>query len=548
MRRNLISRTVGVLALGMVFCLLIDVSKTAEAQLAFEMDFGDVDFVWAFNKPESAKYIFMRKILSRTASYFESVFKVNVANQIVIQPTFVPQSGRFIRYKKLPTNKNYYLYVDAYYSEQESITTQGSILQKDSATGRPVAGLFLINLALVNGIDNPSLFSYHYMPIMAFDVFKLLGFDRSLFSNYIDATSGQKLPAANVLQNETTYDTLKGDYFTLGQTTNFVKQMSDDFRISTALSGVLAQGGQYEDYYFRNSLFKTLYVNDFLNPTEEYPCLLSKASMTWLVGTGWYSFSTTGGGSWFQPVFYGKILSSSALLKNDNFQKSGLCLPNGVMGSCLIDSELGCSEDGTFKTVCKTDGDCKYKSGTKYCFVNDNSKDYLFEYYGPGSRCVMVAPSVGDTPVPACMKVTSAGPANRQVTVSNLAGSASAVCTNTADKTLVSGEQTLSVMCSLLPDTPLLTAAFNNRCDNDCNGNGFCLTSGEASLTAPASKQCFCHFGYSGASCEIDNKVQAEATLATALRANAFIVNRSGSLLTTLLSFGTLIAITALWQ
>ena len=489
----------------------------------------------------------MRKIVSRTANYFESVFKVNSANSIMIEPTFVPQTGRFIRNKRLPGNKNFYMYVDAYYSEQESITTQGSIFQRDTATGRPVAGIFLINLALVNGIDNPSLFSYHYLPIMAFDVFKMLGFDRSLFSEYRDS-NGQKLPVASVLQNETTFETLKGDYFTLTQSNSFVKTMSDDFRASSGMSGVLAQGGEYEAYYFRNSLFKTLYVNDFLNPTEEYPCLLSKASMSWLVGTGWYGFSAANGGTWFQPVFYGKMITNSALNKNDNFQKEGLCLSNSMMGSCIIDSEVGCSEDGTYKTICKTDGQCKYKSGTKYCFVNDNSKDFLFEYYGPGSRCVMVAPSVGETPVPACMKVTSAGPANRQITVSNLEGTASAVCTNNVDKTLVSGELTLSVMCSLLPDTPLLAATYNNRCENDCSGNGFCLTTGEASLTAPASKQCFCHFGYTGSSCQADNRMAADAELSLVVQSNSIILNRHQTISSVLISAVFLGIIAALAQ
>jgi hypothetical protein len=532
-----ISRKLVQLGIYLILILaMTSIAAAADAQLAFETDYADADFAWAYNKPESSKYIFIRKIFSRTVAYFESVFKVTSANQITVNPSFVPQTGRFIRNKKIPSSKNFYLYVDAYYAEQESITTQGSIIQKDPNTGRPVAGIFLINLALVNGIDNPSLFSYQYMPVMAFDVFKMLGFDRSLFSSYIDLSTGLKLAAASVLANETTFDTLKGDYFTLTQSSSFVKLTSDSFRATSPLSGVLSQSG-IDDYYNRNSLLKSLYVNDFLNPTEEYPCLLSQSSISWLAGTGWYTFSTVGSSAWFQPVYYGKIITSSALLKNDNFQKDGLCLSTSVMGGCLLDSEVGCSEDGTFKTICKTDGSCKYKSGTKYCQVNDNSKDYLFEYYGPGSRCVMVAPNVGDTPVPACMKVTSAGPGNRQITVSNLEGTASAACAGIADQNLVSSGQTMKVMCSLLPDTPLLAAAFNNKCTNDCSGNGFCLTSGETTLSAPAAKQCFCHFGFTGDNCQTDNQVQAARDLSLIMQSNAVILSRGQILLTAVACF-----------
>ena len=252
-----------------------------------------------------------------------------------------------------------------------------------------------------------------------------------------------------------------------------------------------------DDYYGMNSWEKSLYPNDFLNPTEEVPCLLTKMSMSLAIASGWYTISSLSSNS-YQYNYVGKMTN----LVTSTFG-SKKCLEASMYGQCSTDGQTSCSPDGKYKVVCKKDqfsGDCFYQGGTDYCFIDDlQSARKDFEYYGPDSRCVMMQDGTAAAS-PACVKVTSA--TTTAFTVKSKDQSLSWQCaTNTGTATVV-GTTTFRMDCASAPIQKIIES-WTSRCTDDCNGKGICLNDGSET----GSGSCNCFFGWSGNSCGIASSI-----------------------------------------
>lgn len=252
-----------------------------------------------------------------------------------------------------------------------------------------------------------------------------------------------------------------------------------------------------------NSLEKALYPNDFLNPTEEIPNLLSKGSLSIAVDSGWYTLDTSFS-SYFQDVFYGRSTSTAPGAADNTFGAS-TCLPASTEGKCSTQGQKGCSLDGLYKTSCKTNeysGDCLYESGTEYCFLSladksDGSKDY--ETRIPGARCVLTKKSSETDYVPTCLKVDTST-ATTSTSIKFTIENAAVECT-TADELKSSASGQINIKC---PSNPTIFAyRWGLACTNDCSGNGVCLYSTITSEqgTSPGQGSCFCFYGWTGTDC-----------------------------------------------
>ncbi len=471
--------------------MLVCLFSSADCKLNIELDYLDSSLVWGKGRgDDTAKYIMMLKTSLSVVDYFSKTLSLRTQAMnplpVIIKGFRTPLNGVVVKSKSI-TN-GLYIYFDAFSStdEQFDITSYGQIHQVDLTTGRPIAASLSVNLQIT---ANTASSLYKYFTIVSFDVFKIIGFDKTLFDKFLDlsgtATDGTyaKLAKTSIVQTNT-YLTSSRDFVVADQSGQFLTNARQQYRAD--LPGVILES-KGDEYYAGNSWEKAFYPNDFLNPTEELPCLISEFSVSFVFSTGWYQLDTLNHPG-FQTVWYGK--------GNADFQKSTECLPAGDEGSCSTEGQLGCSVDGTFKTECRKEaeysGDCLYKAGTQYCFINDappTKKD--FEVYGPASRCVLVNdPANAANQIPACLKVTGT-PAGTTVTFTLNDGSVCS-CVGAGDVTCGG----VTVKCPS-------TTTFSNRqaaqyqCANDCSANGICLLRSGATTAS-----CYCFYGWTGATCD----------------------------------------------
>lgn len=468
----------------LIVCLL----SPAACKLNIELDYVDSSLVWGSGRgDDTAKYIMMLKTTLSVVDYFSNTMtlRTQATNPlpVVIKGFKTPLNGVLTK-PKTATN-SLYIYFDVYSSADNDITTFGKIHQVDTISGRPVAGSLTVNLQITTLTASST---YKYFTIISFDIFKIMVFDKSLFDKYLDLAgmatdeTYAKLAKTSVVQ---TMSFLSKDrsFVIADQSNQFLTKARLQYRAD--LPGVILESSG-DDYYSGNSWEKSFYPNDFLNPTEELPCLLSEFSISFAFSSGWYQLDSANHPG-FQTVWYGK---GSA-----DFQKATECLPASDEGSCTTEGLLGCSTDGTYKTECRKEleysNDCLYQAGTQYCFINDlpsNKKD--FEVFGPTSRCVLVNdPSNPATQIPACLKVTGT-PSGTTVTY-NLNDGSVCACTGAGD-----------VVCGGVTVKCPSTSTFSNRqaaqyqCTNDCSGNGICLRK-----SGSPSASCYCFYGWTGSTC-----------------------------------------------
>lgn len=469
------------LCVALVCSLLL--AQPILSAMTIQRDYSDSDYIYgSTNRGDiTAKYLFMRKIADRVFSYFEGLLTVrnSVSTSFAMNSFNTPFSGKSVA-ARIITSYNLYVYVDTYTDDSGQIMTQGNIFQNDTI-GRPTVGCFSMNLKLAN---NVKVNSYHYFAIFAFDIFKIIVFDKKYFPMYINYTNSNSMLGLGAIKNTSSnYNGTSRDFMMADQGSSFLTEAKANFR--SDLPGVLIEDNGGSDYYNGNSWEKALYPNDLLNPTEEIPCLLSKFSLNMAVASGWYTM----GSNLFQYVSYG---AGSSAFENGS-GVNGTCLPSDSDGYCATSNAKSCSGNAMYKTLCKIDplGEgCLYMSGTDYCFIADTQNNYTaWENYGPTSRCVMARDSGASVDVPVCLKVVSATSGSTTV---------SFIDSNSVTYACTGSDVTINNVIIRCPTTNTYATTYNLACANDCNGNGVCLSDGTSGLGSP---NCFCFWGWSGSTC-----------------------------------------------
>ena len=467
--------------------------------MSIEVDFADASKymatdAWGRKRSDEdiAKYVLMRKVIQSVANYFNGLLSRNDGSSSVTVNSFTaPFSGRFVSGK---TSSDFYIYANFYSDSANQIMTYGKIHQTNKATGRPEVGSINVNLPLVtNSVRN----YYQYFAIVAFDFFKILVFDKTLFDKYVSSSNSNTKLARDTIITSQTVESTAFDHFIANQGSSFLAEAKNVY--GSQLNGVMLENSS-DDYYGMNSWEKSLYPNDMLNPTEEIPCLLTKMSLNIAVASGWYTLQGT---SNYQYNYVGRVIAGGASTFG-----SSKCLADGMYGRCNTDNQVSCSPDGKYKVICKKDqfsGDCFYQGGTDYCFIDDlQSERKSFEFYGANSRCVMMKDGASGTLFPACVKVTTA--AASDLTVQSADASLSWKCTsNTGSAGPTVGTSNIQLDCAATPFQKIIDTN-SAKCPSDCNGKGICLNDG--SETGAGS--CSCFYGWSGNDCATAVPSQAD--------------------------------------
>lgn len=337
-------------------------------------------------------------------------------------------------------------------------------------TNRPVVGAFIINFGHMDRTDN-SVFEYFFFSTFLHEFMHIMGFSRSLFNKYIDSNN-KVIPQEKVA----------ADVPLPGSNTKIfsivmpgVVSYAKDFFGCSELQGLPLEnnGGSSSSGSHWEKMFMP---QEILNPTVEYPGIISKFTFLFLEGTGWYYPDY----SFVQRYDWGKgegcnVFKSCPQLKNSCTKQTSFqeCSPEWhSKGICFKSESFG--------------GGCLLKRALKHSCTKENIFESLpGETYGPGSRCVEYLNSDSK-----CHKVFCIG----QSAVNIKVGSDTITCSANDKGKTVNTSAGGSLRC---PDLSNYCDEFSSRCPNDCSTNGYCLE----------NKKCFCLTGHSGDDCSVEEKL-----------------------------------------
>lgn len=413
----------------------------------------------------TGKYLFSKKLMETTRTYFQRALKVTSEENMSIAETPV-QGETFVVPAVDNKPMDLYVYINAINKPETSAFATAFYVTTDPTTNRPISGVYDLNLAhVVDTVPN----SMVYFSTFAHEFFHILGFHDGLYAAF--KKNNVLIPANEV--------SVTGNYF--GGTNRMVivlPEVRDFARTYFNEPGLM--GVPIEDGGGSGSAGahweKGFLPNEFMNPSVELPGILSEFSFKLLEGTGWYTIEY----DWVQKYTWGKGVTGHL---------SGVC-PTTAGQYCTTLGEAGCSHDFMSKADCHeetTFSTCKYWRNTgKYCTINATEMmPDAKEKYGANSRCVMWGN------VPRCNEVECI---SNVVTVKVMINGTLTNFACSADGAVINaGGESFTCPASQVAFCNLMSAA--ERCPNDCNGRGICM--GVNSV-----RNCQCKYGWSGTECQ----------------------------------------------
>ena len=481
-------RSLLILLLGLALAHLSHCQSNA---MQIETHYKTMDDRYA-SSADKDKYLFSKQIMIRVVKYYSAAMTVKTAAKQYSYTPFTFDDGT-----TLPAGTfdgHLFTVFDCYNKPNDKGFAAAAFQDLDPANGRPISGIFQLNLNAIK--PSPKNALAHYGTFVH-EFYHIMTFNKDLFQ-YFRNSAGGVIGQANIIGTDNGRQT----YILGGEVLKFAKaHLSDDSLAFVTLEngGGAGSAASHWEYDF--------WPNDFMSPIDTLPSLLSPLSLYMSKDAGWYDVND----NFADPLIFGRGAGA-------NFQSTANCPGERSpqpLGFCAIaDKEKGfCSPDGMFKGACNSDetynnnGGCPFIMGSLYCTVPssdyDGQVDYNLEKIGPGSRCATVKTDKGY--IPACATTScSSGSATFEFVGSNNK------CTCTAadagsDKSCggwtvkCPSAVSLGLICDSLDTT-------KQRCPNDCSGKGFCL-----GLTA-GSKQCWCSYGWTGNDCSTANTAEPELT------------------------------------
>ena len=438
---------------------------------------------------EKDKYLFSKQIMIRVVKYYSAAMTVKTAAKQYQYTEFTFDDGN-----KLPAGTftgHLFTVFDCYNKADTGFAAAG--FQDKDTNGRPISGIFHLNLNAIN--PSPKNALAHYGTFVH-EFYHILTFNKDLFGSFIDG-AGNAIGSTNIIGTDGSRSTYKfaGDVLTFAKS-----HLGDNSLTAVTLEngGGAGSANSHWEYDY--------WPNDFMSPIDTLPSLLSPLSLYMSKDSGWYGVND----NYADPLIYGKnaganFQSTASCPGDRNPQPLGFCA-TGDKGKSF------CSPDGMYKGVCgsddtyNADGKCPFIMGTLYCTVPSSDYtgqvNYDVEIIGAGSRCAAVKSSSGYTT--ACATTTCSGGSVTYTFV----GSKTCTCTSgeAGSEKSCGG---LTVKCPDATSLGLLCDSLDSskqKCPNDCSGKGFCL-----GLTA-GTKQCWCTYGWMGTDCSTANSDEPELT------------------------------------
>jgi Leishmanolysin len=459
---------------------------------------------------ELDKYLFSKQIMIRVVKYYSTMMTIKYASGTFSYSAFTLNGG--LKVSGGSFTGHLFTVFDCF-NEASTTFASAGFQDRDSTNGRPISGIFSLNLNAIK--PSPKNALAHYGTFVH-EFYHILTFNSDLYQYYIGSGSSP-IGYANVI------GTVSGRQ-ALTYSSSAALAWAKTFLGDTTLASLILENGggagsaaSHWEYDY--------WPTDFMSPIDTLPSLLSPLSLYLSKDAGWYDVKT----EYADPMIYGKSAGA-------NFQSTATCPGNRSpkpLGFCST-SEVGtsmCSPDGMYKGYCgansdyNNNGNCPFIMGSLYCTVPSDdytgSVNYDVELIGPGNRCALSKSSGGSY---AAVCVTTTCPGGNSLSYKFNGGSSCTCSASDAGNDKTCGSYT--VKC---PDTTSIQLTCEgldttkHRCPNDCSGKGFCL-----GLNA-GTKTCWCKYGWTGADCSTENADEKPLTsVGTVTTANN---NKSSSFL-----------------
>ena len=423
-----------------------------------------------------AKYEMAAKLTQNVRNYFQSNLMVNFMTRM----TFSGGSCQENDIPKFDMPIDLFITIKPENDQSTSYFAAAAPCYLSSRDGRPTVGAYILNFAF---LKTSPLYEFLYFSTFAHEFTHILGFSDDLFPRYVNLATGRKFDSVT---KTVTFKSASGDYqedFALITTRDVVEYARNYFNCPS-LQGMPLENGGGEGS--AGSHWDKLFLpTEYMNPTVEYPGILSEFTFALLRGSGWYK-SRVGSAQYFD---WGQGMGC------DYFK---IC-PRAQVGLCSKDEigQLACSSEYYSKSVCSAEttftSGCPMKKGKdQSCLLDTGDKKANGEEYGPNSRCFQyMAPNNGKFATNPRCHLTYCENGGKTIVIKF--GTKPIRCQQSGQKISIPNDS-YQLIC---PDIADFCAELAHRCMNDCNGKGLCMSNGV----------CQCFNGYSGPDCNQSPKV-----------------------------------------
>eukprot|EP01019_Chilodonella_uncinata_P004347 GABU01005238.1.p1 GENE.GABU01005238.1~~GABU01005238.1.p1 ORF type:complete len:534 (-),score=152.46 GABU01005238.1:21-1541(-) len=429
--------------------------STQERQIRIHIEYGRANN-WVNSNPNFAgKYNYSKRLLDTAKRYYQEMLKVKSTQTM----TFDKANCNDIPFPAVSNMEiDLYVLVDTKNDDKSEAFATAVSCFYDTVTHRPIKGIYELNLGhIVNSKMNFLLYFSTFVHEFAHIIF----FSEDLFKHFRDVDNKER---TDIQKNNTDFGGEKRNLIIAPEVLTYAREYFND---NTLIGVPLENGGGSGSA--GSHWEKAFMPTEFMNPTVEYPGIVTQFTLLLAKASGWYTFVDMG---YTQAFTWGKGV---------NDYHKGPCPTASEY--CSAAGQAACSPDYRSKATCtgydNFMGNCKYKKNDgKYCLkdVPEENKPDATEAYGATSRCFLMSSK------PKCLKASCDG---NNVKV-KLASGGEGLCDADGKTISINGQDvtcpgSLADFCSKLSDA----------CPDDCSGNGVCLS----------NKKCFCIEGFSGDNC-----------------------------------------------
>lgn len=482
--------------------LLNDLGKNGNWHpLKIHFDYSNLNSIYESN---TSSYDFITKMLMPTVrDYVNDTLMVREDSGV----TFTNEGGECAEAYGSPDIRNELVDADLILvitteSEGKDTIASASPCQIHAVSGRPVVGRVNFNLKMID--NNFDLFFDQFGTIYH-EITHVLGFEPDQFKYFLK-------PNMSRYKKEEVLTTRKigGKSQTMIQTPKVVEFVRKHFDCDSLpgaavedAGGEGSAGAHWEKVYFGGEYMVS---NSVINP------VISGLTIALLEDSGWYKFrkgerqdtqSNDGKVVSTEPYYWLKGYGCGVYV--ENCPKSS--------NSCTKTGTAGCSYDDTFEATCNSSEftavkllkknpveTCSYYVGNDMglddCRIENNAdedKDMLYETHGFNRRCFNSNVERKDTGdykdgticlQPKCERQGSS------ITLKFQYGVKWYTCSKSNEKIAVN-DANIKGNISCPANMERFCDRYLNKCPNDCNMRGRCMSDG----------QCLCYSGFSGVSC-----------------------------------------------
>ena len=414
---------------------------------------------------------------------------------------------------------DFYLFVFLQNNPNSESPVQAINCLSDKSNGRPVVGIFLINMLKV---PDTAPDSYQLFKRFLHEFFHMLGFSSYVFQNFPGTSAEGELTATANLTTEGG-QTVPISYFTKEE----VKTAAQTYFSCPSIQG-LPLDYSSDDNPIGNHLSFLQLPYSLMNPVPSIDPVIDNLTITVLSSTGWYKvdLSAAEKDMWegFDNTFY---TPEDAC---DTVNKVCPATLHRCLNEQANDSALRCSPDRTTKQLCAvhpkfgnitSDLQCPFwQKTTMYCREEVGTHDNWngdIETRSDSSLCFMMYPdevSIEDLE-PRCLKYECAlDDLNQTLLILKLANGTNINCTQAELLTIVDADDPTKILTadcpdplSLCPDTTEGNTTQIATCGFDCStgGLGICMSTDE----------CYCFFGKNDTSGGCNEYVEVQQSQTT---------------------------------